>query len=81
MAEAAFAGALGLRLGGENRYGPRLELRPPLGDGRPPEGADIGRAVQLSRDVTMALAALLIGGGGAAARRRRRDLARLETRP
>src|SRR5512143_2043125 len=34
VAEAAFAGALGLRLGGESRYGGRVEVRPTLGDGR-----------------------------------------------
>jgi adenosylcobinamide-phosphate synthase len=59
VAEAAFAAALGLRLGGENRYGDRVEVRPSLGDGRPAEPADIGRAVRLSRDVTLALAAAL----------------------
>jgi adenosylcobinamide-phosphate synthase len=59
VAEAAFAAALGLRLGGESRYGDRVELRPPLGSGRPPEPADIAAAVRLSRDVTLALAALL----------------------
>ena len=59
VAEAAFAAALGLRLGGENRYGDRVELRPPLGDGRPPEPADIGRAVCLCADVTIALASAL----------------------
>ena len=51
VAEAAFAAALGLRLGGENRYGDRVELRPPLGTGRPAEAGDIARAVALSRDV------------------------------
>ena len=56
VAEAAFAAALGLRLGGESRYGDRVELRPPLGNGRPPEPADIAAAVRLSRDVTLALA-------------------------
>jgi adenosylcobinamide-phosphate synthase len=61
VAEAAFAAALGLRLGGENRYGDRVELRPPLGTGRPAERGDIARAVGLSRDVTLALA----GGLGA----------------
>lgn len=50
VAEAAFAAALGLRLGGENRYGERIKLRPALGDGRPPERADITRAVRLSLD-------------------------------
>ncbi len=55
-AEAAFAAALGLRLGGTNRYGDRVEERPVLGDGRPPTGADVAAAVRLSRDVTLALA-------------------------
>ena len=59
VAEAAFAAALGLRLGGENRYGHRVELRPTLGDGRPAEPSDIARAVRLSRDVTFAIAAAL----------------------
>ena len=60
VAEAAFAVALGLRLGGENRYGDRTELRPPLGTGRPPDAADIGRAVSLSRHVTLALATVVV---------------------
>jgi adenosylcobinamide-phosphate synthase len=60
VAEAAFAAALGLRLGGQNRYGDRVELRPPLGTGRPPEPADIGRAVALSRHVAAALCAFLV---------------------
>ncbi|HEX2047450.1 MAG TPA: adenosylcobinamide-phosphate synthase CbiB [Acidimicrobiales bacterium] len=51
VAEAAFAAALGLRLGGESRYGDRVELRPPLGTGRPPERDDIARAVRLAGDV------------------------------
>lgn len=57
VAEAAFAAALGLRLGGESRYGDRIEVRPPLGSGRPAEPEDIGRAVRLSQHVTAALAA------------------------
>jgi adenosylcobinamide-phosphate synthase len=60
VAEAAFAAALGLRLGGESRYGDRVELRPPLGDGRPPEPADIARAVRLSHDVGLAVGASLV---------------------
>jgi adenosylcobinamide-phosphate synthase len=59
IAEAAFAAALGVRLGGTNRYGGRIECRPALGDGRAPEPADIRAAVRLSRDVTRALVALL----------------------
>jgi adenosylcobinamide-phosphate synthase len=67
--EAAFAGALGVRLGGVNVYGARVEHRPELGDGRAPEPADIRRAVRLSRAVTLASAAL---AAGAAALRGRR---------
>jgi len=59
VAEAAFAAALGLRLGGENRYGDRVEVRPPLGTGRPPEPADIRRAITLSQHVTLALTAVV----------------------
>jgi adenosylcobinamide-phosphate synthase len=47
--EGAFAGALGVRLGGVNRYGHGVELRPHLGDGRVPAVADIARAVALAR--------------------------------
>lgn len=65
VAEAAFAAALGLRLGGVNRYGnpPRAELRPALGTGRPPEAADIAAAVEVARDVAAALAVVLTGAG------------------
>jgi adenosylcobinamide-phosphate synthase len=56
--EAAFAGALGLRLGGTNTYAGVTEHRPELGDGRPPEPADIRRAARLSRAVTISAAAL-----------------------
>jgi adenosylcobinamide-phosphate synthase len=54
QAEAAFAGALGIRLGGTNRYGTRVEQRPELGAGRPATVADIGRAIDLSRQVECA---------------------------
>lgn len=47
--EAAFAGALGVRLGGRNTYGDVVEDRPPLGDGGPPTTADLRAAVALSR--------------------------------
>ena len=59
VAEAAFAAALGLRLGGDTVYAGRVDPRPAFGSGRPPEPADIGAAVRLSRDVTLALAAVL----------------------
>lgn len=49
--ESAFAGALGVRLGGTNVYGDRIEHRPELGTGRPPEINDISRAVRLAERV------------------------------
>ena len=49
--EAAFAGALGVSLGGTNVYGDREEERPYMGEGPPPGAADIRRAVRLSRAV------------------------------
>ncbi|MDP9404061.1 MAG: adenosylcobinamide-phosphate synthase CbiB [Actinomycetota bacterium] len=63
VVEAAFAAALGLRLGGENRYGDTVELRPSLGDGRPAEPSDIPAAVALCRHVSLALAAGLTMAG------------------
>ena len=60
---AAGAGSLGLALGGAAIYHGRLEERPPLGDGVPARGADIGRAVRLLRRATaLWLAAFIIGG-------------------
>ena len=59
VAEAAFAAALGIQLGGTNRYGDRVEHRAPLGRGRPPDRHDIHHAVRLSRHVSLALAAAL----------------------
>lgn len=56
--EAAFAGALGLRLGGRNDYGSHVEDRPVLGGhGRAPRVDDIARAARLSRAITIAAAA------------------------
>ena len=49
MAEAAFAGALGVRLGGANVYGGVPREGPVLGYGRPPLADDIRRAVGLLR--------------------------------
>lgn len=49
--EAAFAGALGVRLGGVNSYGGRTEDRGTLGDGPSPGTDDLRRAVRLSRTV------------------------------
>jgi adenosylcobinamide-phosphate synthase len=50
-----------VRLGGVNVYGSRVEHRPELGDGRPPEPDDIRRAVRLSRAVGFAAAGLAAG--------------------
>jgi adenosylcobinamide-phosphate synthase len=55
-AEAAYAGALGVRLGGRNVYAGRVEHRPELGDGRPPGRDDIPRAARLCAGVTVAAA-------------------------
>lgn len=60
VAEAAFAAALGLRLGGRNDYAGRVELRPTLGTGRAPEPPDIDAAARLSEDVAFALATTLL---------------------
>jgi adenosylcobinamide-phosphate synthase len=49
VVEAAFAGALGVRLGGPTRYPHGLEIRPTLGDGPTPTISDLRRAVRLSR--------------------------------
>jgi adenosylcobinamide-phosphate synthase len=59
VVEAAFAGALGVRLGGRNRYGNRVEDRPILGSGRPVRVDDIDEAIRLSRDVVTYLAMIL----------------------
>jgi len=56
--EAAFAGALDVRLGGANVYGDRVEERPSLGDGKPPEQRDIRRATTLATRVSVAAAAV-----------------------
>lgn len=53
VVEAAFAGALGVRLGGPTQYHHELQIRPTLGDGRAPTVADLRRAVALSRIVQL----------------------------
>jgi adenosylcobinamide-phosphate synthase len=71
--EAAFAGALEIRLGGRTVYPHGVEERPVLGDGRNPDAGHVTRAVELSRVVgwltalSSAVLALLTG-----LRRRRR---------
>jgi adenosylcobinamide-phosphate synthase len=60
VVEAAFAGALGVRLGGPTQYAHELEIRPTLGEGRAPEIADLARAVRLSRVVQAAAAVVAV---------------------
>ena len=58
--EAAFAGALGVRLGGPTIYPYGPSNRPWHGDGSDPGPGDVLRAAKLSRDVTVAAGALCI---------------------
>jgi adenosylcobinamide-phosphate synthase len=51
VVEAAFAGALGVRLGGTNTYAHGTEDRVILGDGPPPTRDDIDRSVRLAERV------------------------------
>jgi len=82
VCESAYAGALGVRLGGRNDYGSHVEDRPVLGggtqgdEGKPATAADIRRAVRLSRAVTIAAAITCAGiawgrSAGVTARRRK----------
>jgi adenosylcobinamide-phosphate synthase len=71
VVEAAFAGALGVRLGGPTQYRHELQIRPTLGDGRAPDVADLRRAVRLSRLVQAAATGLAVLLAGALAQRRR----------
>lgn len=70
VVEAAFAGALGVQLGGRNHYAHGTEDRVLLGRGRAPAAYDIGRSVTLSRRVGAAAVVLAAGGALAAARAR-----------
>ena len=69
VVEAAFAGALGVRLGGPTQYAHELEIRPKLGDGRAPEVSDLARAVRLSRIVQAAAVAVCVSAVGRIGRR------------
>lgn len=66
--EAAFAGALEVRLGGRTVYRHGAQERPVLGDGRMPDAGHVTRAVELSRIVGVlscvasATTAVAIGG-------------------
>lgn len=69
VVEAAFAGALGVRLGGPTQYAHELEIRPTLGDGRVPEISDLARAVRLSRVVQAAAVTVCLSVVGRIGRR------------
>ena len=58
--EAAFAGALGVQLGGVNTYRDRVEDRHTLGDGRPVEPNDITRSVRLAEGVGAAALGVVV---------------------
>ncbi len=60
VAEAAFAAALDVQLGGVNRYENRVEDRGTLGDGRKSKADDIISAVRLLRDVRIAAGVVLV---------------------
>jgi adenosylcobinamide-phosphate synthase len=60
VVEAAFAGALGVCLGGPTQYLHELQIRPTLGDGPAPSVTDLRRAVALSRAVQAAAALLAV---------------------
>jgi adenosylcobinamide-phosphate synthase len=62
VVEAAFAGALGVRLGGSNVYEGRIEDRGLLGDGRAVRVGDIDRAARLSRAVSVGAVGLAVVG-------------------
>jgi adenosylcobinamide-phosphate synthase len=61
VVEAAFAGALGVQLGGPTQYRYELQIRPALGAGPPPTVTDLRRAVRLSRAVQASAALVLVG--------------------
>jgi len=68
--EAAFAGALGVRLGGTLSYAGRVEHRPVLnGPGRAVRVGDIERAVRLSRRVSLLALGVTAAGRLLTARR------------
>lgn len=67
--ESAFAGALGVRLGGANVYGGRAEYRPDLGEGPSPGRGDIVRAARLAGALGLVAGGLSVAVAGLRARR------------
>jgi adenosylcobinamide-phosphate synthase len=60
VVEAAFAGALDVRLGGQNAYHGAVEDRGILGNGRPVAVADIARATRLASAVSLSALGLAV---------------------
>jgi len=62
--EAAFAGALGVKLGGDNYYGGKLRSSPPIGaKGKIPQSSDVHKALKLLWGVSLGgltMAAIII---------------------
>jgi len=69
LPEAAFAAALGLRLGGPIVYNGERELMPTVGDGQQPQIGDVKRAERLSIAVGVAAALACAAAAGARTRR------------
>lgn len=70
VVEAAFAGALGVRLGGRNTYGGVVEDRGELGFGSAPAPADLTRANRLALAVSAGAAAVTVALALSLGRRR-----------
>jgi adenosylcobinamide-phosphate synthase len=68
--EAAFAGALQIRLGGRTVYGYAVEHRPILGEGRTADAGDVTRSVELSRVIGVVSGLCAVGTAVIAGRRR-----------
>lgn len=78
VVESAFAGSLGLRLGGTNTYHGVVEDRVVMGDGPAPVVADIARANRLARKVGLAAA---VAAAAAAAIRGQSSATAMATEP
>jgi adenosylcobinamide-phosphate synthase len=63
VVEATYAHKLGVKLGGENVYEGKIELRPEMGGARAASASDIGSASDLCRRSDSLFAAFLIVGG------------------
>ena len=72
--ESAWAGALGVQLGGENLYSSRTETRPLLGDGPRPRSPELRLAARLVGGVTAAAGSAAVLGLLATEHLRRRRI-------